>query len=176
MSDNSFRVRGKEAALLLGISSKKTEADIVVAPSQLGRDKVVAQRREEPFWITGPGEYEVSGVEIWDGERGCWLVKIDDLKICYLADDWKMPSDKKIESLGPIDLLLLTLGTDKEGARRGAEIIKKISPLLVVVSEPETKDFLDILDQEDLQPEDKLSIKPADLPEETKVVVLKVRQ
>jgi len=176
LSNNCFRLRGKEAILLLGTSPKKVEADIIVGSNQLKNDKIVARKRGEPFLVPGPGEYEISGVEIWDGEKGCWLIQMDNLKICYLADGWRMPSDKKIESLGQIDLLLLVLGVGKEGTKEAAEVVKKVSPLLVVVSELEAKDFLDALDQEDLQPEDKLLIKPADLPEETKVVVLRVKQ
>lgn len=176
LANNCFRLRGKNVTLLLGTSRKKTEADIVITSGQSERDKVTSRKRREPFWLPGPGEYEISGVEIWDGESGCWLIKMDGLKIGYLADGWRMPSDKKIESLGQIDLLILTLERGKERAQKAAEAIRKISPLIVVVSETEVQDLLDVLDQEGLQPEDKLLVKPTDLPEETKVVVLKVRQ
>jgi len=176
LSSNCFRLRGREAVLLLGTISKKTEADVVIGSGQLEKGKIVAKKRKEPFLVPGPGEYEVGGVEIWDGEKGCWLIQVDKLRICYLADGWKMPSDKKIEFLGQIDLLLIALGDGKERAKVAAEVVKRISPLLVVVSELEAKDFLDALDQEDLRPEDKLLIKPADLPGETKVVVLRTKQ
>ena len=176
LGHNCFRLRGKEAIVLLGSPAKRVEADIVIADEGLDQSKVKAKNRPEVFLLPGPGEYEINGVEIRSRSRGLWLLEMEKIKIAYWAKIEQMPAEKELESLGPVDLLVPVLSNERLGAKKAFTLIGKISPLIVVLAQPRAKNLLDLLDQEDLLAEDKLFVKASDLPEETKIVVLKVKQ
>lgn len=178
-----FRIREKNIYLLLGNPGKKTEADLVLVNEGLEEAKkmVSSKNRKKPFFISRPGEYEIAGVEIWGQERGYWQIRIGEWRLCFLVDGEKKFDDKKVDSLGQVEILFLILPKNKQGIKRGAELIKRISPLIAVPGLGENgdsgldweKDFLDAVDQENLKPEPKLVISRKELPEETKIVLLK---
>ena len=170
----SFRLRTKEAVVLLGQPSRRQEADIVIAAETT--EKVRPKKRKEVFWVPGPGEYEIAGVEIWGGEKGFWILRLEGLKLVYWESAWRLPSDQEIESWGAVAAMIFSLDSDKELARKAAEMVKRTSPSVAVVAQSSaSKEFLDQLDREDIKPEEELSIKSNRLPEETRLVVLKVK-
>jgi len=164
LGDDSFQIKGREAILTLGPSGKNTEASLTIT----AKDKA-------PFFIFRPGEYEVSGVEIWGGKNNCWLFGMDGFRFCFLGLNWVEPSAKKIESFGRMDILFLVLNPGKKGIRQAAEIVKKTSPLIAIFGDGQSKEFLDAIDQEELQPVQKLNLKQGELPEVTKIVLLKAQ-
>jgi len=164
LGNDSFRVKGRGAILTLGLSDKNTESGLAVTAKD-----------QKDFFIFGPGEYEVSGVEIWGGKNNCWLVEMDSFRFCFLGLNWVEPSAKKIESLGRMDILFLVLNPGKKGVEQAVEIVKKISPAVAVFGNGQSKEFLDAIDREELRPVQKLSLKQGELPETTKIVLLEAQ-
>lgn len=178
---NSFRIKQKSSYLVLGQPSTKISADVFL----LGRggkknEKLSAQNRDQPFVVTGPGEYEVSGIEIWGGNDGFWLVRMGAWRICFVDQDWKIPDEKKVAGLDRIDILFLPLTGGGADAKKTVETVKRVSPLIMVPGTFSSaddlswaKDFLDAMDLEDLEPREKLKLERKDLPEETQIILLK---
>jgi len=182
-----FRIREKELYLLLGKPEKKIEADVILPGNGAVIDKnVVSKKYETPFIIPGPGEYEVSGVEIWGRGDNLWRIRLDDWEIGFMTNGWQMFTEKKVDFFGQIDVLFLILPEGKEGAKKAVEAVKRVSPLIVVpgmaiesqnkLGDNWVREFLDEMDQESLKAKDKLLLKKKDLPEEMNLILLKQRK
>ncbi len=183
LGGDCFRIREKGSYLLLGQPSGKVEADLVVTSADVEkfRNRISAKSRDKPFFIIGPGEYEIGGIEVWGGRDGYWQIKIGYWHFCFMNNSWKIPDDKKVESLGQIDILFLILPNKKRKVGKAKEAIKRLSPLIVIPGTAGEGDwtlgclnsFLDEMDQEDLEPKEKLVLKHNELPDETRLVLLK---
>lgn len=152
----------------------------------------------EPIVINGPGEYEIKGVaitgmptfhdDVEGKERGKNVVYVfdaEELRICHLGDLGHELSDKQINELGDIDVLLIPVGgVYTIDANQAVKLIKKIGPSIVVPMHFKTEDhgkefdkcsslkeFVDEM-QLEVKKESKLSVKKLDLPEELSLVVL----
>jgi len=182
-SANFFRIKGKEITLALGFPLKRTEADILVSAISVPREKVVSKVRKETFTVFKPGEYEVSGVDIKTIGGNCWFISLENWRFYFFTNGWTMPSEKKLEKLGKIDILFVSVDGTTENAKKTAEAAKKISPSFVIpgLTNNEEKDaanlvkpFLDETDSEDTVPAEGLILKKReDLPEETKIILLR---
>lgn len=175
--NGQFWIKGKDVLLLLGLPRKKTEGDIILAP---GLDEasikiINGKNRPEPFFISAPGEYEVSGVDISGTGDGLWIIQFEGWKICFLTNAENFPSDKKIDSLGGIDNFLISSDLDEKAVNTSVELAKKISPSTVVLSDSSRWKslFLDKVDREDLNPQESITFKRGeDLSGETNFVLL----
>jgi len=182
---NRFRVREKRSEIFLGLPEAATKSDVFLLPggeAEQDSQKLVAKNRQKPFVISSPGEYEIGGVEVWGGSGGYWLIRIGSWRFCFISGDWKVPDEKKTAKLEQLDFLFLTLKESPAEIKNAVELIKRISPLIVIPGvSPSVKDsswkktFLDAMDREDLKPQEELKIDKSDLPEETTVVLLKER-
>ncbi|MFH1706066.1 MAG: MBL fold metallo-hydrolase [Patescibacteria group bacterium] len=179
---NRFRIREKRAQIFLGLPESAVKSDVFLLPGGIGEQNsknLIGKNREKPFIISGPGEYEVAGVEVWGGNNGYWLIRIGNWRFCFISGDWKVPDEKKTAKFEQLDLLFLTLKKNLVEVKDAVELIKRISPLIVIPGvDPSLKDpswkkvFLDAMDREDLKPQGELKIEKSDLPEETTVVLL----
>jgi L-ascorbate metabolism protein UlaG (beta-lactamase superfamily) len=146
--------------------------------------------------ITGPGEYEVSGILIigiatfHDAERGekrgkntVYLMEVDGISICHLGDLGHVLTVGQVEEIDDVDVLLLPVGgVSTIDAATAAEIIRQLEPKVVVPMHYKTPalsrqlgpvdDFLKEMgiDRLDLQP--KLSLTKSSLPVGTQVFLL----
>lgn len=139
--------------------------------------------------ITGPGEYEVKGIEISGlmlaPDKTVYIVKAEDMQLGFLghiADE--TPAADLMEKLNSVDLLFIPAGgkpfIDQEKA---AKLIKQISPKMVVASffktpglkrkADDVKEFLKELEKK-AEPQEKLTIKKKDLTEKMEISILKV--
>ncbi len=182
----------------LGLRLGRPRADIVtVSHDHPGHNNWQAVLNE-PKVISGPGEYEIKGVFITgirtfhDQQRGtvrgrnvAYLVEMEDLAICHLGDLGHALGDEELETLGKIDVLLVPVGGNTTlDAAGAAEVVNQIEPKIVVPMHSRMgnirpdlaplEDFCKVMGLKDPKPVDKLSLKGADLPEETQVVLLKV--
>jgi len=182
LGQNAFLVKVKNSYLALGNSGKKIAADVAVAGKQLSendRNNFSPKKRDSTFIITGPGEYEVSGIEVWGGKNNYWLVQIGGWKLCFVNSGWEVPKDKQVDQLGAIDVLFLVLSGKKGEIKQAAELVKRVSTAIIIpafAADDKTslqKEFLDAMDREDLKPEDKLKLEKQDLPEDTRLILLK---
>lgn len=132
--------------------------------------------------IRGPGEYEVGGVEILgiNGMKGyVYTVNVDGVTVGVMGEIDEPLSDKKIEKIGAMDVLLTEINnSEKVNAKTKMDWAKKwganyVVPIGYEEDSSEFGEFLDAIDREDAQKVDSLKIdKLEDLPEGMEVVIL----
>lgn len=184
----------------IGFKLPKMEADILlVTHEHFDHNNKEGVASSNTFVIDGPGEYDVKnvfiqGIHSWHDdkegkERGSntiYVLNVEDLRLCHLGDlGQKELSDKQVEQIGDIDILMVPVGgTYTIDAKGAAKIISQIEPRIVIPMHYKTPKLKIKLDEVDLflkemgvkEPEyqNKLSIKSKDLPAEgMKVLVLK---
>lgn len=149
--------------------------------------------------IDQPGEYEVANISIQgiaarshmdeEGQKSATIYKItiDDTKIVALGHIYPELTDKQLENIGMVDVLLVPVGgngytLDGVGALK---MIKKIEPKLVVpthyydkeinyeVPQQELQSALQQLSMEPADTVEKLKLKGLELSDATKLIVIK---
>lgn len=186
---------GKE----VGFKMPKTTVDIVTVSHDHHDHSKVDEVGGEPFVIQGPGEYEIKGVFVYGvpsfhdnqkgkerGENTIYVIKLldEDMTIAHLGDLGHVLSDRELDKLEKIDVLLIPVGGKYTiGAKEAVEIINQIDPRIVVpmhykISGSKIDDLngIDVFTKEigiGVESLNKLKISKKDLPqEETKLVVL----
>lgn len=186
----------------IGFRLPKTEADILlVTHDHFDHNNVKGVSGvsgKAPFLIDAPGEYDVGdifvqGIPSWhDNSKGSekgrsiiYTLKMEGLRICHLGDlGQKELSDKELEDIGEVDILMIPVGGGVTiDAKDAAKIISLIEPKIAIPMHydlPKIKvtldgldNFLRVMGKKDIQPQDKLVIKSKDIPEEGfQIVVL----
>lgn len=135
LGHSSFKLKGKVGTVVtdpfneyVGFSFPSTSADIVTIshdhPDHNQVDKVKGTaRRDKPFVVTHPGEYEVGGISIFGtetyhdasqgAERGAntvYTILLDDIRICHLGDLGHELTETQISRIGPVDVLFCPVG------------------------------------------------------------------
>jgi L-ascorbate metabolism protein UlaG (beta-lactamase superfamily) len=182
----------------IGLEVPQVEADILLISHNHYDHNNKEAISGNYFLIDSPGEYEVKGVfvkavksfhdKVEGKERGenlIFLIETEDLRVCHLGDfGQKELSEKQIEEIGGVDVLMIPVGgvytiSSKEAIKILEQLDPKITipmhyalPKLKIKLEPVEK-FLKSLGIKSLTPEKKLLIKKEDLsPEEAKIVLL----
>src|SRR3989344_5161080 len=152
-------VKGKGATLIfdpynsdvVGLKPLRLEADIVcVTHDHEDHNNIAAIKGvdgKEPFVISGPGKYEISGVNIigvstfhddsGGAERGkntIYHATVDDVNIVHLGDlGQKKLTQGQIEDLSGCDVLLIPVGgVYTIEAKDAPDIISQLEPRIVV--------------------------------------------
>ena len=119
------------------------------------------------FKIGMPGEYEISGIFIQAfslfKKSLTFLVKIENISLCFLESTDKELSDAQVGELNNIDILLIESGKNK------TKIIKQIEPRILIPygSKTAVKTFVQELGIKTKEIENnKLNIKKTDLADE----------
>ena len=203
MGHSCFRIKGNQAVIItdpfppdLGYSLGKQTASIVTVSHQHPSHSYIDEINGEPRIITGPGEYEISGVLIigiatfHDSVRGqtrgkntVYLMEIDGISICHLGDLGHVLSSDQVEELGDIDVLLLPVGgVSTINAAMAAEVIRQVEPKAVIPMHYKTPslkreldpvdDFLREMGVGQIEPRNKLSVSRTNLPPSTQVFLL----
>lgn len=205
-----FKVKGKATSLVFdpydsdftGLLPLKVEASIVcVSHDHKDHNNTQAVKPveggERPFIISGPGEYEISGINIVGipsfhderqgqdrGKNTLYLVTVDEVNVVHLGDlGQKKLEQDQVEQLSSCDVLLIPVGgVYTIDAKSASDIIAQLEPKIVVPMHYkieglkfglDTVDkFLTSMGKEKLEAEPKLSISKERLPEEVEVVVL----
>lgn len=132
------------------------------------------------FDLSGPGEYEKSGVVVLgipDGQNTIYLIRAEEMTVCHLGHIARELPESEIKEIGDVDILFLSLG--EEGtlpAKKALSLLSKIDPKIVIPML--FSDLSEFKKSEGLSDGevDILKIKPADLPEdERKIVILKTQ-
>lgn len=204
-----FKVKGKGATLVFdpydssftGLSPLKLEANIICVThphqdhNQISSVKGVMDN--EPFVISGPGEYEISGVNVvgldsfHDDKQGVergkniiYQVILDEVNIVHLGDlGQKKLTQEQIEILTECDILMIPVGgTFTIDSKDAPDIISQIEPKIIIPMHyklPGLKfdlaplsEFLKTMGKESVEPMPKLSVSADKLPEEPEIVVL----
>ena len=187
----SFRIRAGNASIITypfsqkdtGVSFPKTTAEVVISNGDVDDStmaRISSKTRSSPFVIAGPGEYEVSEIEVLGFPSGYWF-KMNGLVLVFLDNVDKKRIAKLSDDFQGIDIIFL--GSDNSELSK--EILGKISPPILIpycssqVDKKEllsfswAKKILDILDLENSSPLDVLKVEKQGLFEETQVHLLK---
>jgi len=205
----SFKIKGKHASVLIDPFDpemvgfpfpKHTSADIVCITHEHKDHNNKSLVEGSPFIISGPGEYEMKGVQIigipsfHDSEEGkargrmtLYHITIDEVNIVHLGDLGTMLTKDDIEKLDGVDILMVPVGgvftiTPEEAAK----IVAELEPAIVIPMHYKTEKhsktsfgsflpvsaFLKAIGSENITPIPKLSVGKDRLPTEMQIVVL----
>ena len=206
LGHSCFRIRGRDATVITDpcpketgyAIGKQTATIVTVSHDHVGHKNVVAVSGE-PRVISGPGEYEISGVLITsiatyhDAEEGkvrgrnvAHLIEIDGVRVCHLGDLGHVPTQEQIEEMSSADVLLVPVGGNTTiDAAAAARTVSLLEPRIIIPMHYATAvstDVLDGLDRflkemglKDVSPEAKLTVTRGAIPGETRTVVLEHR-
>ena len=206
-----FQIKGKKATVVtdpyhssFGLKLPKASADIVTISHDHDDHNFFeavsgTARRNKPFVISKPGEYEVAGVSIFglpsfhDASKGrergkniIYVIEQDGLKLVHLGDLGHFLDDELLEEINGVDILFVPVGgVYTLNAKQAAEQVNKIHPKItipmhfkmgkVTLDVAPVDDFLKELGEEKKQAVDKLIISYDKLPEEGETVVLNAK-
>lgn len=173
----SFKIKGKNLSYGLGPLTKsllKTPVDIIIAPKD-GKDFFVGKTRGGPFVINAPGEYEFSGVSVFSIDN-IYVAEIDEMRVCYLAKLDSELSNKLLEEIDGVDIILVPVGDDGFKVEVAVKTINKVQPRVVVCLPGSVTDkLLKELGFEETKKEKRLTVSKVNLPEEMEAVVLQIK-
>jgi len=203
LGHSCFRIRGRQATVItdpyppeLGYSLGKPTAHIVTVSHQHPGHSYVQGISGEPRLVTGPGEYEISGVLITgiatfhDLERGqkrgkntVYLIEADEVSVCHLGDLGHVLTAEQVEEIGTVDVLLLPVGgVSTINAPVAAEVVRQLEPKAVVPMHYKTEAlswelepvdrFLKEIGVKEINSQPKLSFTRSSLPVSTQVFLL----
>jgi L-ascorbate metabolism protein UlaG (beta-lactamase superfamily) len=185
LGSSEFLIKDKakksKVSIVLGwqdkIKKHLKEANVVLAGFGVSIDDLP----DNNFLINCPGEYDVHDVfirGIQDGKNIIYVLDLFGEKIAYLDGLEKVNlEDKKIEQLGEVHLLLISINGREMDARAAAKIINRIEPRMVIPMNYKAEDlsqFLKTLGAEKTSVEESIDIQAENLsPESVVVKVLK---
>jgi L-ascorbate metabolism protein UlaG (beta-lactamase superfamily) len=201
LGHSAFRLRGKDVTVVtdpfppsLGLAMGKPQAQIVTVSHGSQNHSYAEGVGGHPHVVRGPGEYEVADVliagvatatEPGNGPLNtAYVLRFDDLAVCHLGDMRDKLTDKQVEEIGAIDVLLIPVGGGSTlGSAEAAEVVSHLEPSLVIpmhyklpgskVPNLEPVDhFCREMGNKEFQPEAKLAVTRSSLPSEIRVVVL----
>ena len=203
LGHSCFRIKGAQATVVtdpfspdLGYSLDKPTAHIVTLSHQHSGHSYLQGVGGEPRSVTGPGEYEISGVLIMgiatfhDEERGsqrgkntAYIMEVDEVSVCHLGDLGHVLDTEQVEEIENVDVLLLPVGgVSTINASRAAEVVRQLEPRVVIPMHYKTQvlnrelepvdRFLREMGIKEVSSRSKLSLTTTNLPVDTQVVLL----
>lgn len=206
-----FKIKGSQGTVItdpydpyIGFSLASASADVVTVSHQHKDHAAVAQvkgtaRREKPFVVEQPGEYEVGGISVFgvktyhDANQGVergtnviFTIMIDNIRVCHLGDLGHELSAEAISEIGSVDVLLCPVGGSFTiDPKVAVKTIHTLEPSIAIpmhfnTPEHDQSVFGDLVNLEtfmkeygtEVTPEPKLKIEDGRLPEETELIVL----
>lgn len=185
---------------VVGLKLPKTEADIVtISHHHKDHDGGLTQIDGKPSVFDWPGQFEKNGVRIWGyrtshdkvqgqerGENIMYKFEADGISVLHCGDLGMIPDNTFLDEVGDVDVLLVPVGGYYTiDSQEAIDLIKKAEPSIVVPMHYGSEnvlikelaplsDFLKKIGAESAVPLDKLVVKPEELEEEMKVVVLNI--
>ena len=203
LGHSCFKIKGSHTTVItdpyspdLGYSLGKPTARIVTISHQHPGHSYDKGIGGQPKVVSGPGEYEISGVLIigiatfHDGEGGkkrgkntVYLMEMDEIAICHLGDLGQVLSGGQVEEIDRVDVLLLPVGgLSTINAAKAAEVVRQLEPKAVIPMHYKTSAlkrelepvdrFLKEIGARDVAPQPKLTISKSHLPDTTQVFLL----
>ena len=132
------------------------------------------------FVLPGPGEYEKSGIfveGISDRNNTIYLIKAEEINVCYLGTISCDLAEDKTKEIGDIDILFVPLGQkESQEIKKATDLVSKIDPKIVIPILFDDQRLTDFKKSEGITDDvlDVLKIKKSELPEnERRNVILK---
>ena len=205
LGHSTFRLRGKDVTIVtdphppeLGAPMGKPSAHIVTISHDSPNHSFAEGVSGSPRIVSGPGEYELADILIagvatsMEPRIGptntAYVFRVEDLNICHLGDLRDKLTDKQIEEIGSVDVLLVPVGGGSAiGPAKAAAVITQLEPSVVVPMHYRTDgpapDGLEPVDpfcrevgMKEYTPEPKLSITKGSLSSEVRIVVLESKR
>lgn len=151
---------------------------------------------EDAFVLDGPGEYEVkhvlvNGVRTFrDDKRGAehgrnvaFVVELDGIHTVHLGEIAHLLTEEKIGEVGSVEVACVPIG-GRLSATKAAELVAQLDPRIVVPMpiceverdcEEAMARFLHEMGSTGAVPQQRLSVTPSSLPDETTTVLLEQR-
>ena len=172
-----------------GLKPPNFEADVVSVSHDHNDHNNSSALRGDPFVINTPGEYDIKGImvqgipsfhdEAFGKERGgniIYRIEMDDITIVHLGDLGHTLTDKQLEQLQGVDILLIPVGGKYTlGAQKAVTVVSQIEPRIIIpmhykidnlkIDLDEVNKFIKELGIKPTE-EDKLKINKKDLPQE----------
>lgn len=181
-----------------GFDMGRPGADIVTISRHHERHGHAAGVRGQPIIIDGPGEYEIEGVQLFGlpsplartgddaaSERNtAYIVEAEGLHVAHLGSGCTPPREDGGGLFSNIDILIVPIGGDESVApERAARTVRDLEPTIVIPVSYEgpsasgeqpaaLRAFLDATGLSGGEPLPRLSIRPRQLGEEQRVVLL----
>lgn len=175
-----------------GLPELKLKAEIVTVSHEASGHNHSGSVTGKQHVIDGPGEYEIGGVfitgiatfaEDTDLRNVLYVFDFDGLTVAHLGDMQQVPTQKQIEALEEVNVLLVPVGGGTSlNAAQAAEIVSMLEPNIVVpmhYDQPGLKIKLDDVDRflkemgvSGVKQETSLKLSSTNLPEETETVIL----
>ncbi|MBI2836577.1 MAG: MBL fold metallo-hydrolase [Chloroflexi bacterium] len=204
LGHSCFRIKGATATVVtdpysreLGYSLGQPEADIVTVSHAHAGHSYTQGIASGPRIVSGPGEYEISGILIigvttfHDNEKGIkrgkntvYVMDVDEVSICHLGDLGHALTPEQLGDIDKVDVLLLPVGgVSTLDATSAAEVVRQLEPRIIVPmhyktealkrDELETVDrFLKEMGVKEAVPKPKLAVTKSNLPLGTQVHLL----
>jgi L-ascorbate metabolism protein UlaG (beta-lactamase superfamily) len=183
----------------VGYTMPKVTADAVTVSHHHDDHDFIANVGGNPVIIDKESSFDLPGVEInsvksfHDGNRGkkrgenvIFKFRMDGIDICHLGDLGEACSLDLIETILPVNVLLIPVGGNYTiDAEMAKEYVDRIMPEIVIPMHFRTKDskididkldgFLNLFDGDCIEEkeESSLELSRSDLTEETKIIVLR---
>jgi L-ascorbate metabolism protein UlaG (beta-lactamase superfamily) len=204
-----FRLRDRAATVVtdpygkdIGLLLPRVRADVVTVSHDADDHNYIKGVKSGFKALTGPGEYEVSGVFVTGlelrGERKkgkgpekprntVFLFEFEDLTVCHLGDLDHVPTQAQVEeALGEVDVLLIPVGgSESLNAAQASEVVSLLEPHIVIPMHYKVKDltlkldpvskFLKEMGLDKITTQETFKVSRSGLPEETQVVVLDLK-
>ncbi len=175
-----------------GLPELKLKADVVTVSHAASGHSHLSAVSSRKHVIDGPGEYEIGGVFIigiatFDNDKGSrnvlYVLDYNGLTVAHLGDMQQVPTQKQIEALEQVNVLLVPVGDGSSlNAAQAAELVSMLEPNIVIpmhYDQPGLKIQLDGVDRflkemgvTDVKQESSLKVTSSKLPEETETVIL----
>lgn len=203
LGHSCFRIKGSQATIItdpyppdLGYLLGKQTPRIVTVSHQHPSHSYVQGIGDEPRLVTGPGEYEISGVLIIGiptfhdadggrirGKNTVYLMEVDGIAICHLGDLGHALTEEQVEEIDDVDVLLLPVGgVSTIDAPVATEVIRRLEPKVVIPMHYKTLElkrelepvdkFLKEMGIEQIDSQPKLSLTQSSLPTSMQVYLL----
>ena len=203
LGHSCFRIKGSRATIItdpyspdLGYSLGKQEASIVTISHQHSGHSYANGIGGNPRIISGPGEYEISGILIigvrtyHDAEKGekrgkntAYVIQIDEMTICHLGDLGHSLTSEQMEEMENVDILLLPVGgVSTIDAVKATEVVRQLEPKAIIPMHYKTDvikkglqpvdAFLKEMGIKSIEPQQKASFNKSNLPTNMQVFLL----
>lgn len=128
----------------IGLRPPQGQADLVLVTHQHANHNNVSALKGEPAVVDLPGEFSVKGVNIVGlaTQHGAtknpvintvYVMESEDLKICHLGDLGADLSEKQLEEIDGVDVLMIPIGGNYTiDYKKAVEIVKKIEPAIIM--------------------------------------------
>jgi L-ascorbate metabolism protein UlaG (beta-lactamase superfamily) len=179
-----------------------TEIITLSTPLDNGHDDVRwTGMRGKPHIFASPGEYELGGLFVTGiasyrdnkkgskrGENIIYTYSVNGLSICHLGDLGHVPNQTQIETIGPVDVLLVPVGVPGGMTpAMASEVISLIEPNIIVPMDYKTPGlknvqrktvgrFLKEMGMSKEKPQATLKVSASSMSEETEVILLTPKQ